>query len=539
MDPGYISGGPFDNFGQDKLYYPVQLQDELTKTWHYNLAIYNTMASVQWQKPSEAESLLFAIADSNAIGVDAIFERMGARYCEHFNLTGPSTGCEAAWRYYNQSLETECYLRLVNGSFITLTGAVVNSTAGGKKMLRPTTAAGAARNRCPDSLFSDEWKGYRTGGRFRKAGFSGQVARINNDGEYNIIYELAANTFDPVTGRCAYDQDPQMLVDYKTSGIATLPNGRPDWYTFVSRWRARFAKLFYGPLLNDADSPELKGAQFTEYQVQGTSTWFGVWNETRGINTPVMNGGKLRYYSTGDFYPWIQGRKIVKTGPYKNISVSMEFGTTYWDASHGSWHGIDWLQQILPAQIEAGDVVWSPFIAAGWSEQEELNTRPAQWLGFLKCLIVTGAEYFYAGFFSLHNPFPDSRNWIWQAAAPTYAQSLTSNWLDAFYNGELLHGDMPIPPTSCDILKYTTTEPMHWVTINGLKRSENRSDGCELPSAPYEPYRFWAGSQNVAVYVRLLHSARKYVIASTIQPQSNLEYEAPLEMNITITLNGT
>ena len=188
--------------------------------------------------------------------------------------------------------------------------------------------------------------------------------------------------------------------------------------------------------------------------------------------------------------------------------------------THGSWHSIDWLQQILPSQISTGDVVWSPFVAAGWSEREELNARPAQWLGLLKLLTVTGsvhpieittlpytkqlrvsassfsthlllsshvhhlnahtssskvhahictcentfkhthththtlttgAEWFYMGFFSLHPPFPDSRNWIWQAAAPAYAQAVASNWLDVLYNGELLQGDAPVPPISCQV----------------------------------------------------------------------------------------
>lgn len=103
---------------------------------------------------------------------------------------------------------------------------------------------------------------------------------------------------------------------------------------------------------------------------------------------------------------WIQGGRRILKGPNHNISASLEYGVPSWDVSHGSWHSIDWLQQILPSQIATGDTVWSPFVAAGWSEQEELNTRPAQWLGFLKLLTVTGAEYFYGGFFSLHPPFP-------------------------------------------------------------------------------------------------------------------------------------
>lgn len=39
-------------------------------------------------------------------------------------------------------------------------------------------------------------------------------------------------------------------------------------------------------------------------------------------------------------------------------------------------------------------------------------------------LVVTGAEYFYGGFFSLHPPFPDSRNWIWQVSFNIYVVGL-------------------------------------------------------------------------------------------------------------------
>ena len=41
------------------------------------------------------------------------------------------------------------------------------------------------------------------------------------------------------------------------------------------------------------------------------------------------------------------------------------------------------------------DCLWLPLQSA-----EELNMRPAQWLGFLKLLAALGAEYFYTGFFS-------------------------------------------------------------------------------------------------------------------------------------------
>jgi hypothetical protein len=85
--------------------------------------------------------------------------------------------------------------------------------------------------------------------------------------------------------------------------------------------------------------------------------FFGEWNETRKINTPVLSGGKERYYSTGDLYPWWN---VNKRGPTKqechtsrnvtkciNVTNTIEFGTPSWDISHGANRGIDWLAEML------------------------------------------------------------------------------------------------------------------------------------------------------------------------------------------------
>eukprot|EP01043_Picozoa_sp_COSAG02_P102401 COSAG02_NODE_38428_length_429_cov_0.727273_1_plen_99_part_01 len=92
----------------------------------------------------------------------------------------------------------------------------------------------------------------------------------------------------------------------------------------------------------------------------------------------VRTIGRKRYYSTGDIYPWIQQNKKGPTyqecttrrnvTTCKNVTVALEWGTPDWDGIHGAWRGLDWLAQMLPSQIATGDVVWSPFVAAGWSE---------------------------------------------------------------------------------------------------------------------------------------------------------------------------
>ena len=159
---------------------------------------------------------------------------------------------------------------------------------------------------------------------------------------------------------------------------------------------------------------------------------------------------------------------------------------------------------------------------------EELNTRPAQWIGQLKLYAVSGAEYFYTGFFNLHPSFPDPRNWCWQGAAPALVQAVTSHYLDVLYEGELLLGDMPVPPLENCFVIGPKSEPMQWVTNQGLANCSG-----PLPRNPFVSYRFWGGSQQVAVLVRALGD--KYVVATTVQPQSNLE-PAPFSVKANVTL---
>jgi hypothetical protein len=96
--------------------------------------------------------------------------------------------------------------------------------------------------------------------------------------------------------------------------------------------------------------------------------------------------------------------------------------------------GLDHLALYRPSEIDAGDTLFSPFVAAGWRSATERNMRPAQWLGFLKILSALGAEYFEVGFFSplqwtahVHNVQLPA-NYVWQAAMPAYAQATTQMW---------------------------------------------------------------------------------------------------------------
>ena len=73
----------------------------------------------------------------------------------------------------------------------------------------------------------------------------------------------------------------------------------------------------------------------------------------------------------------------------------------WWECS-GSDHAVCWVDASRQSELAQGDLLFSPFMAAGWSGKAEKNTRPAQWLGLLKLVAAWGAEWMYAGFFNVH-----------------------------------------------------------------------------------------------------------------------------------------
>ena len=55
----------------------------------------------------------------------------------------------------------------------------------------------------------------------------------------------------------------------------------------------------------------------------------------------------------------------------------------WWQCS-GSNHALCWVDMSRQSELQHGDTLFSPFMAAGWHGKAELNTRPPQWLGLLK-----------------------------------------------------------------------------------------------------------------------------------------------------------
>ena len=364
----------------------------------------------------------------------------------------------------NRTLPKGCYLQNEQGQLITAKGAVL--PAGGVPLLRVTTPELAEEVGCPDSLFAaDATKAIARLAPVYENCSSCKVSRLNEDGEF--LSELSKGNLSA---------DPKVAAAFEKSGAGT-------WQEYHGAWRVRLTAEYRDAIIRGV--PAMHSANYSEYQVQGTNPYFGNWDVTRDINTIGRAGMR---YSTADFYV-----------PTPRL----------WYSGAGPWHGINWLEEVRRWEIDAGDTLFSPFVAAGWHIAEEENVRPAQWLGLLKVLGNWGAEFFYAGFFSLSKPFPIPGNWIWQAAVPGYAQAITSQIADLFFSSEVMRGDL--------YSAYTLATP----TPGQLG------------------YCLWAGAGNRIAMARKHRSKAVYLVSATVQRYSNVPNSSMLSANATVRLPNT
>eukprot|EP00039_Didymoeca_costata_P012082 m.172848 g.172848 ORF g.172848 m.172848 type:complete len:980 (+) comp15377_c0_seq4:492-3431(+) len=438
MDPGYLGGQGQHIPLSNVTSNATIILKELAESWNYALDMDGHSCC------NALQNATIAMANANP----------------NFNLTVVIMRIQEHTYLLNQSLPDSCYLQNSAGQFINCRGDII--AKGGKKILRPTTPELATSVGCPDSTFDHD------GLYFRDHVFSKMDALltrpiniINEDGE--IFVSLGQ------VGECG--ADPKVMAAYNASGA-------PNWETYSSMWRLRLTARFRDLFLK-AGLKSLMGTHYSEYQVQGSNPYFGNWTYTRQIGTPYTQAnGVTSYYSTLDMYP---------VHPH------------WWWSGAGAWHGFSWVEMVRKSEIANGDVIFSPFVAAGWSIATESNYRPGPWLGMLKILGVWGAEFYYTGFFSLGAPFPPSQNWIWQAVMPSYAQAITSLYADAFFNGKPLEND--------DVSAY--------------------DEGG---------YLLWAGAPNRVAIARKHNSKDLYVIATCIARQSNENGNALLNATATVRL---
>lgn len=211
------------------------------------------------------------------------------------------------------------------------------------------------------------------------------------------------------------------------------------------------------------------------YQNTGNSHYFFSWEKMRDVHTLSINGQKL---ATSDYYPETQ---------------------KFWQNQGGPWHGMGVFYNYRHYEKQFGDHLFASYTTAGWYYREEKNIRPGAYLGQLKLLLGLGAVMYHQEHFSLYAPFPDSKNWNWQAASASYAQGITSHIEDFFYNSVTLDGDK---------------------TIFG-----------------HPAMNFNTNDTSKHVVVRKHKTQNKYMIAGTVQPLDN-SASAIKTTDATITLDG-
>lgn len=155
---------------------------------------------------------------------------------------------------HNQSLPTGCYLQDTAGNFITMAG----KPAGSKKILRITTPELAEAVGCPDSLFDSDGEHALSMFKVADESLTRPIDLINEDGEiFESLGQLFSNTNTSVC------KDPKVQGAFEADSA-------PDWDTFESKWRLRLTARFRDKFLKSGLA-SLKGAGYSQYQVQGTN----------------------------------------------------------------------------------------------------------------------------------------------------------------------------------------------------------------------------------------------------------------------------
>ncbi len=262
------------------------------------------------------------------------------------------------------------------------------------------------------------------------------------------------------------NSDPTVVAAYNASGLTS-------WFKYKGRAMNRLSSAY----VNEFKTlPALSSTRLIYYQINGHPQYSWDYAETRTLETQVNS----QYYSAGDIYmkwPW------------------------NWKTWSGDAHGWQFLVDSRFSELALGDKLFGPTVSAGWSSNEEDNVRPAQWLGFLKAVSMSGAEYFNTGYFVTSQPYQNPMNYVWEMAMPGYAQAISSRYEDLFRNGSLMNGD-----------------------VAGI----NNQPG----------YSFYAGDPRKLVVARKHNTLNKYAITGTIQPISNQQGNAEVASSATVNIDG-
>lgn len=355
----------------------------------------------------------------------------------------------------NSNLSAPHYLRNSSGQFLDANGNVSSS-----KFWSPIA---------PDASIISDGQRQKTFLQNLVNALGRPVDIINENGE--VINLISRNGG-------ALTNDPALLSDYLARGYPTNRTTEA-----INNYRGeRFAAQH--KLYRDQFMPASPGTKFTFYGLDGQRDYRPVWEKSKDLGSKINN----RYYPTGDFYPrWPNN----------------------WRSWNGPWHGLGWFADCKYYEMQNGDSLMSPFVSAGWDNDETKNVRPALYLANLKILAAWGSEFFYSGYFSLAAPFPSSTGWAYQVVMPVYAQAVMSRAEEFMRNGELMNGDVP----------------QGWLGNVTLS-----------PTTP--KYLFNTGSNNQLVAVRKMRGTNKYFITGAQMSSSNTIGSAPMSSLVKFKLGN-
>ncbi len=286
-------------------------------------------------------------------------------------------------------------------------------------------------------------------------------ALINENGE----------VFGHIRKESLLKQDSAVWVHYKKSGLTESQ--------YSGRFQYRMDSVYRATIMKGIDP---LSTHFSFYNVSAFNPAY--WPDYV-MRRELNRWDKSTVYPTPDFYPrWPDN----------------------WQNAKGAFNGYGTIATGRVTEIGLGDRLFSPFVSAGWGEEEN-NIRPAQWLSLLKAMVMLGADFFYTGYFNVTGAggkWPngagpnDPRGYVYQIAMPAYAQAVKT-WVPEFFDkGELLN------PAN--------------------------------PGDKINQFRFKGNAENELILVRKL--GKQYLIYGSIQPNSNIKDNIPLKKETSIDLEG-
>lgn len=368
-------------------------------------------------------------------------------------------GMAADQNYFNfQSCPDNNYIRNASSQFIGPSG-----TVSGTKYRSPAS---------PNDSLKNDARAFKATLKLLTDVLTDTLDYLNENNEIMTLWDTTAMRLDPV-----------LVAGRNAAGFG-------DTREYLAYGYRRFWTLCIDSMRT---LPRAGSTSYTMYQVEGADgslprvpyVRFN-FRQFRQSNQDALFGNT----STFDFYP-----RFVNN----------------WRFNAGPWRGIQPIVEARAVETPQGAKYFTPFIGAGWSPEEEKNLRHAQWLGLLKVVGMLGARFYYTGYFneaaSYNPPNPPPyppRGYIYQAAAPVYAQAACDWVMDNGNADTLLSGDVP----------------------NNYQFNN------------FLAYRYYSGCEEVQTVVRKLKANNQYHVATCYPNSSNAKGSTPIVDTAVFSLAG-